>query len=158
MLELYVDADACPVKDETFRVAARHQMPVHVVTCQQMRIPTQDGVTLTTVTAGSDLADDWIAERITAGDICITDDIPLAARCIAKGAVALNGRGRVLTEDNIGETLATRDLLDKLRGDGTLSEAAGGGPKPFSKRDRSRFLEALENTVRKIQRDNGLAF
>lgn len=153
MLELYIDADACPVKEEAYRVAIRHKMPVHVVTCQQMRAPSHGGANLVTVTAGPDIADDWIAERIAPGDICVTDDIPLAARCIASNAVAINGRGRVLTRDNIGETLATRDLLETLRGDGTLSEAGGGGPKPFTKRDRSRFLESLELTVRKIQRE-----
>ncbi len=154
MMELYVDADACPVKDEAYRVAARHNMPTYVVACQQMRDPGAPGVTMIVVPAGPDIADDWIAEKITAGDICITDDIPLAARCVKKGALVLNGRGRLLHQGNIGETLATRDLLDKLRGDGTLPEGAGaGGPAPFTKRDRSRFLEQMELAVRRIQRE-----
>lgn len=154
MINLYVDADACPVKDEAYRVATRHSMPTYVVACQQMRDPGVAGVEMVIVPAGPDLADDWIAEHITRGDICITDDIPLAARCVKKGALVLNGRGRLLHEGNIGETLATRDLLDKLRGDGTLPEGGGGGgPAPFTKRDRSRFLEQLELAVRRIQRD-----
>lgn len=153
-MELYIDADACPVKDEAYRVAARHNMPAYVVACQQMRDPGVAGVAMVIVPAGPDIADDWIAEKITAGDICITDDIPLAARCVKKGALVLNGRGRLLHQGNIGETLATRDLLDKLRGDGTLPEGAGaGGPAPFTKRDRSRFLEQLELAVRRILRE-----
>lgn len=156
MLQLLLDADACPVKDEAYRVAARHQMPVSVVTCQAMRDPQRDDVTLVSVPAGPDLADDWIAEKIDAGDICVTDDIPLAARCVRKGALVVNSRGRILHEGNIGEILATRDLLDSLRSNGTLSEGGGGGgPAPFSRRDRSRFLEAMEQAVRQIQRGNG---
>jgi len=153
MLELYIDADACPVKEEAYRVALRHMMPTHVVSCQPMRVPVHDSIMQVTVTAGPDIADDWIVEKIGAGDICVTDDIPLAGRCIAKGAYVINARGRELNKTNIGETLATRDLLDRLRSDGTLPEGGGGGPAPFSKRDRSKFLEQLELTVRKILRE-----
>lgn len=152
-MQLYIDADACPVKDECYRVAARHKLHTYVVACQAMRMPDIPGVELVVVPAGPDLADDWIAERITAGDICVTDDIPLAARCVKKQASALNARGRLLHDGNIGETLATRDLLDKLRSDGTLPEGSGGGPAPFTKRDRSRFLEQLEHAIRKLQRE-----
>lgn len=119
-----------------------------------MRSPDITNVEMVVVPAGPDLADDWIADNISAGDICITDDIPLAARCVKKKAHAINCRGRALHEGNIGETLATRDLLDKLRSDGTLPEGSGGGPAPFTKRDRSRFLEQLELVVRKIQRES----
>jgi uncharacterized protein YaiI (UPF0178 family) len=118
-----------------------------------MRDPQRQGVTMVPVPEGPDLADDWIAEKIQAGDICVTDDIPLAARCVRKGALVVNTRGRVLHEGNVGEVLATRDLLDALRGNGTLGEGSGGGgPAPFTKRDRSRFLEQMENAVRQIQR------
>jgi uncharacterized protein YaiI (UPF0178 family) len=150
-MRLFIDADACPVKDECYRVATRHRMPAFVVACQAMRNPGVAGVELVVVPAGPDLADDWIAENIAAGDICVTDDIPLAARCVKKEAVALNARGRLLHEGNIGEVLATRDLLDKLRNAGTLPEGSGGGPAPFTKRDRSRFLEQLELAVRRMQ-------
>ncbi len=155
MLELFLDADACPVKDEAYRVAARHGMPVFVVTCQAMRDPARPGVTLMSVPAGPDIADDWIADKIAAGDICATDDIPLAARCVRKGALVVTGRGRLLHEGNIGETLATRDLLESLRGSGAIGDGggSGGGPAPFTKPDRSRFLEQLEEAVRKIKRD-----
>jgi uncharacterized protein len=154
MLKLFLDADACPVKDEAYRVAARHAIPVTVVTCQVMRDPQRIGVTLLTVPQGPDLADDWIAENITAGDICVTDDIPLAARCVRRNALVVTARGRLLHEGNIGETLATRDLLESLRGSGAISDGsgAGSGPPPFTKRDRSRFLEQLEESVRRIQR------
>jgi uncharacterized protein YaiI (UPF0178 family) len=153
LLQLYIDADACPVKNEAYRVATRHTMPIFIVSCQPMRDPDVPGANLITVAAGPDFADDWIEEKIQADDICVTDDIPLAARCIRKGALVVNSRGRLLHENNIGETLATRDLLDQLRGSGVLSEGGGsGGPAPFSKRDRSRFLEQLENAVRSILR------
>jgi uncharacterized protein YaiI (UPF0178 family) len=117
-----------------------------------MRDPAREGVTLVTVAEGPDLADDWIAERIAPGDICVTDDIPLAARCVRNGAVVVNSRGRILHEGNVGEVLATRDLLDALRNNGTLGEGGGGGPAPFTKRDRSRFLEQMEHAVRQILR------
>ena len=152
MLQLYVDADACPVKDEAYRVAARHGLTTHVVTCQAMRDPGRPGVSLIVVPEGPDLADDWIAERIGEMDICVTDDIPLAGRCVAKGAVVLTARGRCLDANNIGEAVATRDLLESLRNDGTLSGEKGGGPRPFTKRDRSRFLQEMEMAVRRLQK------
>lgn len=152
-MRLFIDADACPVKDEAYRVAARHNMPAFVVSCQPIRKPEMDDVEMVVVPAGPDLADDWIAEQIASGDICVTDDIPLAARCVKNGALVVSSRGRMLHHGNMGEALATRDLLDKLRNDGTLPEGNGGGPPPFTKRDRSRFLEQMELAVRKIQRD-----
>jgi uncharacterized protein len=153
MLQLFLDADACPVKDEAYRVAARHAMPTFVVTCLQMRDPARPGVELVQVKQGPDIADDYIAERIEAGDICVTDDIPLASRCTKKGARVITPRGRLLHEGNIGEALATRDLMDRLRSESVLSESQGGGPAAFTKRDRSRFLEQLEECVRTIKRE-----
>lgn len=157
MLQLFVDADACPVKEESFRVAARHAMPVFVVTCLQMRDPTRTGVSLIQVKEGPDAADDWIDEHIQAGDICVSDDIPLAGRCVRRGALVITTRGKLYHEGNIGEAIATRDLLERLRSDGTLSAEGGGrggGPPPFTKRDRSRFLEQMEQAVRDIKRRN----
>jgi uncharacterized protein len=151
MLRLFVDGDACPVKEEAYRVAARHGMPTILVTCLAMRDPARPGVSLVVVREGPDRADDYIAENIAAGDICVTDDIPLASRCIRQGALVVTARGRQLDEANIGEAVATRDLLESLRGDGTLREGGrSGGPPPFTKRDRARFLEKLEHSIRTI--------
>jgi uncharacterized protein len=116
-----------------------------------MRDPNTEGVTLVSVPAGPDLADDWIATEIESGDLCVSDDIPLASRCVKKGAYVLNCRGRLLHSENIGELLATRDLLERLRNEQLISEGQGGGPPPFTKRDRSRFLESLDQAVRKIK-------
>jgi len=152
-MKFYLDADACPVKEEAYRVAGRYGAPIHVVTCQPMRAPGYAGANLVVVPAGPDLADDWIAEQIGAGDVCVTDDIPLAARCVRKGSLVVNSRGKLLHEGNIGEILATRDLLDELRGSGVLPEGGGGGgPAPFTKRDRSRFLDTMELAVRQLKR------
>lgn len=151
MPTIYLDADACPVKTETFRVASRFGMTAFLVTCQPMRDPGIENVTLVAVKQGPDFADDWIAEQIAASDICISDDIPLASRCIKKGAIVVTSRGRLLHEGNIGELLATRDLLESLRNSQSLGEGGGKGPAPFSKRDRSRFLEALDQAARKIR-------
>jgi hypothetical protein len=153
MLQLFLDADACPVKEESYRVAMRHSLATFVVTCLSLRDPVRPGVTLVIVPEGPDRADDVITERIGSGDICVTDDIPLASRCIKQGAIVVTARGRLLHDGNIGEAVATRDLLDSLRGDGTLSEGGSGGPPPFTKRDRSRFLEQMELAVRKILRE-----
>lgn len=152
-MRFFLDADACPVKEEAYRVAARYDVAISVVACQPMRQPPYSKATLTVVPAGPDLADDWIVEHIEVGDICVTDDIPLAARCVKKGALVVNARGRLLHEGNIGETLATRDLLEQLRNTGILGEGGGGGgPAPFTKRDRSRFLDAMEQAVRKLRK------
>src|SRR5688572_14490950 len=120
MMRIFLDADACPVKNETYRVATRFALHAFLVTCQVMRDPGIDGVTLVPVKQGPDLADDWIAEQIEAGDLCVSDDIPLASRCIRKGAVVVTARGRILHTGNIGELLATRDLLESLRNHQTL--------------------------------------
>ncbi|MBN1476248.1 YaiI/YqxD family protein [Candidatus Sumerlaeota bacterium] len=150
MADLYIDADACPVKEETYRVAKRHGLHVFLVAHTPMRAPEREWITHMHLSAGPDAADDWIAEHIQPGDICITTDIPLAHRCIQKGALALGPKGRPFSEDSIGEVLAMRDLLTHLRDRGEIT----GGPAPFTKRDRSRFLSALHEMIVKLQRQS----
>ncbi len=142
---IYVDADACPVKDEVVRVADRHGLTVHFVSNSRMRLPAGIDVRRVIVPEGPDVADDWIAERASEGDIVITSDIPLAERCLKRGAQALGATGKPFTDDNIGMGMAMRDLSRELRETGAIS---GAGPA-FSKKDRSRFLEALELAVRR---------
>lgn len=141
---LYVDADACPVKAEVFRVAARHSLPVTLVAGAWMRIPADARIHLEVVAQGFDAADDWIAEHAEPGDIVVTADVALASRCLAKGAAAIGSDGRPFTEDNIGDAMATRALMADLRGAGETTK----GPPPFTPRDRSRFLQALESAIR----------
>lgn len=148
MLHVYVDADACPVKDEVYRVARRHDLPVTLVSAQSMRVPAEGRVTMQVVAAGMDAADDWIAAHAGDGDVVITADVPLAARCIAAGAAVIGTNGRAFTEDNVGDALATRDLLAGLRGAGEITS----GPPPFGPKDRSRFLQALETAIQAIRR------
>jgi len=147
---IYVDADACPVKAEVVRVAERHGVRVHVVSNGGIRPDPHPLVDTVIVAAGPDAADDWIAARIGPGDLCVTGDIPLAARCLEAGARALRHDGEAFTQANIGNALAMRTLMADLRGASPLS--AGGGGKPFSRADRSRFLEALEREIRSITR------
>jgi uncharacterized protein YaiI (UPF0178 family) len=144
---IYVDADACPVKDEVARVAARWGLAVRMVSNAWMRLPEGDGVERVMVGGDADAADDWIAERITPADIAVTADIPLASRCLKAGAAVLGPTGKPFTEDGIGTALAMRDLMGHLRDTG---EIRGGGP-PFTRKDRSRFLEALERMIRMIR-------
>ncbi len=148
MLDIYVDADACPVKDEIYRVAERYKLEVFVVANMWMRVPDHPQITLITVADGLDVADDWIAERVGKGDIAITADIPLAARCVKQGARAISPSGHPFTEDSIGDTLATRNLMTELRETGEIR----GGGRPFSKQDRSRFLQTLDTTIQAIKR------
>lgn len=143
MTEIYVDADACPVKEEAIRVAERHQLVIHIVSNGGLRPSRHPLVRMVTVAEGADAADDWIAERAGAGDIVITGDIPLASRVLPNGAAALGHDGRPFTKDSIGMALAMRDLMRELRETG---QSKGGGPA-FSKADRSRFLSALEGAV-----------
>lgn len=145
MTEIYVDADACPVREEVYRVATRTGLRVHLVSngARPFRPPGLANVTMVTVSDGADVADDWIAERITAADICVTADIPLAARCLAKGARALAPKGHVWTKDNIGTALAGRAVAEHLRSFGQPT----GGPAPMDKAARSRFLSALDAAV-----------
>lgn len=150
MLHIYVDADACPVKDEVYRVAKRYQLDVTLVANAWMRTPDDPGITLEVVEDGFDAADDWIVDHVETEDIVVTADIPLANRCMQKGARAIGSSGRPFTEDNIGEAVATRDLLAVLRGGGEIT----GGPPPLTKRDRSRFLQTLDEVIQSIRRNN----
>ncbi|MEM8933668.1 MAG: YaiI/YqxD family protein [Acidobacteriota bacterium] len=145
---LYVDADACPVKTEIYKVAQRHALRVVLVANSWMRTPLDERIGLVVVDGDLDAADDWIAERIGDRDIVITADIPLASRCLERGALALSPTGRRFTDDMIGEAVATRDLLADLRDAGI----ATGGPASFQKRDRSRFLQQLDEVIRIARR------
>lgn len=148
MLEVYVDGDACPVKDEVYRVAARYGLKTWVVANGWMRVPDSPLIELVTVTDGLDVADDWIVERAVVGDVVITADIPLADRCVKRGARVLAPTGRPFTEASIGNDLATRNLMTELRDTGQIR----GGGRPFSKQDRSRFLGALDTAIQAIRR------
>lgn len=147
-IELYIDADGCPVKDETYKVASRYQLRVWVVANRNMNVPLHPSVTMKTVSEGPDEADNWIAEHITPRDICITGDIPLADRCLKKGAKALDHRGNEFTEDMIGDAMATRELMKELREMGEVR----GGPSAFEKKDRSQFLSTLDRLIQKLKR------
>jgi hypothetical protein len=149
MTAIYVDADACPVKDEVYRVAERYGLRVLVVANSPMRVPGRVGIELVLVRGGLDAADDWIAENAAPNDVVVTDDLPLADRAVKRGAHVLTPRGRRLTEDSICDALATRNLLQGLRETGTI---AGGGPAPFTKADRSRFLSRLDETIQAARR------
>jgi uncharacterized protein len=144
MHEVYVDADGCPVKDEVYRVARRHGWTVHVVANSRMSVPTDERIRQVVVGGRFDEADDWIAERIGPGDVAVTADIPLAARCLEKGATVIGTKGNLFTEDSIGDSLATRELMSQLRQAGVVT----GGPAPMAKQDRSRFLAGLEEAIR----------
>ncbi|MGD2064633.1 MAG: YaiI/YqxD family protein [Nitrospirota bacterium] len=150
MLHIFVDADACPVKEEVYRVARRCRLEVTVVANSWMRVPDEQGITLEVVTGGFDAADDWIVEHVQADDIVVTADIPLASRCLKAGARVLGSTGRPFTEDNIGDALATRELLSELRDAGQVT----GGPPPLEKRDRSRFLQELDQVIQAVRRDH----
>ena len=144
---IYVDADACPVKDEVYRVAGRHTLPVKVVANTPMRVPTGGAVEMV-VRTGFGAADDWIAEQAIPGDIVITADIPLAARSLAKGAHVLDPKGHAFTGNNIAEALALREMLEERRQYGETT----GGPAPMTPKDRSRFLSKLDETVHAVRR------
>jgi uncharacterized protein YaiI (UPF0178 family) len=148
VLHIYVDADACPVKNEVYRVAKRYQLNVTLVSNAWMRTPNDPRITLEVVEDEFDAADDWIVDHVQPDDIVITADIPLASRCMQQGARALGSSGRPFTEDNIGEAVATRDLLAILRGGGEVT----GGPPPMTKQDRSRFLQSLDEVIQSIRR------
>ena len=148
MTALYIDADACPVKSEAERVASRHQVKMYVVSNGGLR-PSQNPLVETIIVPdGPDVADMWMAERAGQGDVVITGDIPLAAKCIEGGAMVLKHNGETLTAANIGNVLATRDLMTDLRAADPFRQ---GGGKSFTKSDRSRFLNALETTLRKAK-------
>jgi uncharacterized protein YaiI (UPF0178 family) len=145
---IYVDADACPVKDEIYRVALRHGVPVSVVAGNFIRVPQDPLIERIAAGAGMDAADDWIVERVKPGDVVVTSDIPLASRCVKAGADVIAPNGKPFTEESIGMTLAVRNLMTDLRSAGEVT----GGPRSFAPRDRSTFLSALDQTLRRIQR------
>ncbi len=147
VLEIFIDADGCPVKEEVYRVARRYHLHVTVVANSRMRMPDGDWARLVIVTGRFDAADDWIVEHVAENDIVVSGDIPLAARCLEKGATVLGHRGDEVTPDSIGEALASRALLAELRELGTIT----GGPAPFHKRDRSRFLQRLDEAIHRIR-------
>lgn len=150
---IYIDADACPVKDETYRVAARHRLKVFLVANSWIAIPRDAEVERVIVAAGPDVADDWIVERVEEGDLVITADVPLAARVVAKGAEAIGPTGKPFTAASIGMQLATRNLMADLREAGEITR----GPRPFSPRDRSEFLQSLERAVQRLKRKGFIA-
>ena len=147
-IRIFVDADACPVKSEIYRVAERHGAKVFVVSNSVMAIPHAPWIERVIVNDAPDAADDWIAERAVRGDIVVTADVPLAARAVKAGADAIGSTGRAFTEASIGMTLATRNLMDDLRSSGQIT----GGPKPFAARDRSAFLSALDLAIVRLKR------
>lgn len=146
MIRIFIDADACPVKDEAYRVAIRYGLRVFVVANSRMNVPRNPLVELKVVSGRFDAADDWIVEQATPCDIAITSDIPLAARVLEKGARALDPKGRVFAPDSIGDALASREFSAFLRDMGEV----GGGPAPFTPRDRSRFLQSLDTTIQSL--------
>ena len=152
-ISLYIDADACPVKDEIYRVAERHlqrgvALKVFVVANSFINTPRADFIESIIVPGGMDVADDWIAERAKRGDVVITADVPLAARAVKAGADAIAPNGKPFTKDNIGATLATRNLMTDLRSAGAVTS----GPRPFTPRDRSQFLSALDLAITRLMR------
>ena len=148
-IRIFVDADACPVKDEIFRVATRCGLKVLVVSNSPLRIPRNPLFEAVVVAKGQfDGADDWIVEQISNHDIAVTADIPLAARCLERGARALDSKGRVYSPESIGDALASRELMAHLRAMGEM----GGGPPPFTARDRSTFLQRLDDLIQALRR------
>jgi uncharacterized protein len=148
VLEIYVDADGCPVKDEVYRVAARYGLRAWVVANGWLRVPDSPLISRVTVSEGLDRVDDWIALRIGPGDIAITADVPLADRCVKRGALVIAPNGRRLDEASIGLALATRNLMTGLREAGEIR----GGGRPFGRQDRARFLNALDAAIAAIRR------
>ena len=147
-ITIFIDADACPVKDETYKVAARYGLKTFVVSNSFMQIPASPLIERVIVDAGPDIADDWIADRAVAGDIVITNDIPLADRVLKSGAAAIKPNGQPFTADSIGSALAQRSIMEHIRSTGEIT----GGPRPFDRADRSRFLQALDTAIQKSRR------
>jgi uncharacterized protein len=153
-IAIYIDADACPVKPEVYRVAERHalkgaQLKVFVVSNSPIAVPRDEMIERVVVGGGMDEADNWIAERAGRSDVVITADVPLASRCVKTGATVIAPNGKPFTADSIGMTLATRNLMDSLRSAGAVT----GGPRPFAPRDRSNFLAALDTALVRLKRD-----
>jgi len=149
MIEIFVDGDGCPVKDEVYVVATRYGIRVVLVANSRIHVPEGFGVEMIVVDQGPDVADDWIVENVRAGDVVVTADIPLAARCLEAGARVLGADGKIFSEDSIGNRLATRDLNTYLRETGVMS----GGPRGISAKDRSRFLSKLDELVQRGLRE-----
>jgi len=148
LLHIFIDADACPVKAEIFRVAGRYRLNVTLVANSRMRIPNEKWIALEVVADGFDAADDWIVEHVRPDDIVVTADIPLASRCLKKEARVIGINGKPFTENNIGDIVATRDLLTDLRSAGETTS----GPQPLTQRDRSLFLQQLDEAIQSIRR------
>ena len=149
MLQIFIDADACPVKQEVYRVAGRYGLCVTLVANSWMRVPNEPWIALEVVGDGLDAAEDWIAEHVQPLDIVVTADVPLASRCVKVGARVVGPTGKLFTQDNIGESVATRDLLSELRSMGEIT----GGPPPLKKRDKSHFLQRLDDVIQSIHRE-----
>ncbi len=147
-ITIYVDADACPVKQEVYRVAERHGLKVFVVSNAPIAVPRDALIERVVVSAGMDAADDWIAERAAKGAIVVTQDIPLAARVVKAGGIAIAPNGKPFSDSAIGMALATRNLMDSLRSAGEIT----GGPKPFAPKDRSAFLQSLDREIVRLKR------
>ena len=147
-IQIYVDADACPVKPEVYRVAERHSLKVFIVANSFINTPREPWIERVLVSDGFDAADNWIAGRAGTSDIVITTDVPLAHRCVTAGAAVIAPNGRPFTENSIGMALATRDLMQTLRESGEVTS----GPRPFSPRDRSAFLSALDQAIVRLKR------
>lgn len=148
LITIYVDADASPVKNEVIQVAKRYGLKVYIVSNRRMRIPENQFVEMVVVNNHLDAVDDWIVEHITENDVAVSADIPLASRCLKKGARVLDPKGRVFTEDSIGDALANRDIMTFLRDMGNMT----GGSPPYDKRDRSRFLQRLDDLIQAIRK------
>ena len=148
MLHIFVDADACPVKAEVYRVARRYGLEVTLVANSWMRVPKEKRIRLEVVADGFDAADDWIVSHVQRDDIVVTADVVLASRCVKNGASVLGANGKFFTEDNVGQAVAMRNLMTDLRAAGGIT----GGPPPLTKRDRSRFLKKLDEAIQTIRR------
>lgn len=151
MLTIFIDADACPVKEEVYRVAKRLRLEVKVVANSYVQTPPSPRIQAVVVGRGEDVADDWIAERAGKGDVVVTADIPLAARCLENGARVLGLKGTEFTSAHIGDALASRELGQQLRETGIMT----GGPAPMTPKDRSRFLSRLDTIIQALRRENG---
>lgn len=148
MIQIYIDADACPVKDETYKVAARYQIKTYVVANQYQNVPIDTLIEMKVVSGNFDAADDWIVNQVTPSDIVITSDILLADRCVKKQARVLNPKGIEFTEDNIGPAVANRELMQNLRHMGEMR----GGPTPMDKKARSQFLGKLDQIIQSLKK------
>ena len=151
-MHIYIDADACPVREETYKVARRHAVPVTVVSNSFLRVPPEPLIKFVAVSDNFDAADDYIAERADALTIVITSDILLAERCLKANAAVLASNGKAFTKDSIGGAIATRAIMADLRAGADMPNI--GGPPPFTRKDRSKFLESLHKTIEKLKRDN----